>query len=228
MKMYFLAGLPRTGSTLLSAILSQNPLIHSEGYSGLSTLMWEVQESCRLSIQNELRSSGRLSVQDTVVSALPKLYYHDVKRPYVVDKCATWTLPTHMDMIQRYITDNPKVIVMTRDLNEIVESFIRLRIKNGWTNNPEHGLLTPGTHPIMIAMEGVEFAKETNSGEFLFVDYHDLVQETKTVLEKIYDFFELPKFEHNLNHIENIFPSDDRVWGIKGLHDVRPQIGYRY
>ena len=34
-----LSGLPRTGSTLLSAILSQNPLIHAEGNSAVSPLM---------------------------------------------------------------------------------------------------------------------------------------------------------------------------------------------
>jgi hypothetical protein len=34
-QMFFLAGLPRTGSSLLTNILSQNPDILSEGSSGL-------------------------------------------------------------------------------------------------------------------------------------------------------------------------------------------------
>jgi hypothetical protein len=37
--MFFLAGLPRTGSSLLTNILSQNPDILSEGSSGLSFTM---------------------------------------------------------------------------------------------------------------------------------------------------------------------------------------------
>jgi sulfotransferase len=227
MTFYFLAGLPRTGGTLLSSILSQNPLIHAEGYSGLSTLMWDVQESCRYSIQHELRAANRIANQDVIVSALPKLYYHNVHRPHIVDKCATWCLPTHMELIRRYITDDPKVLVLTRDLDEIVESFVRLRIANGWTKNPEHGLRTRGTHPIMIAAEGVEFAKESNSGEFLFIDYHDLVNDINTQLDQIYSFFGLEKYVHDLSNIINPFPSDDRVWGLDGLHHVRPTIGYR-
>lgn len=227
MTFYFLAGLPRTGGTLLSSILSQNPLVHAEGYSGLSTLMWDVQESCRYSISKELRAAGRVSNQDVIVSALPRLYYHDVSEPYIVDKCATWALPTHMDLIRRYITDDPKVLILTRDLDEIVESFVRLRVANGWTDNPEHGLRTPGTHPIMIAMQGVEFAKESNSGEFLFIDYHQLVDKTSDCLHEIYDFFDWEPFNHDLTNIINPFPSDDRVWQLDGLHDVRPVIGYR-
>jgi len=41
-----LSGLPRSGSTLLSAILSQNPLIHAEGNSAVCQLMWDMQMSC--------------------------------------------------------------------------------------------------------------------------------------------------------------------------------------
>ncbi len=39
---YFISGLPRTGSTLLSSILYQNPLIHTEGNSALCQLMWDI------------------------------------------------------------------------------------------------------------------------------------------------------------------------------------------
>ena len=42
-----LSGLPRTGSTLLSAILYQNPKIHAEGNSGLCQLMWDLEVSCK-------------------------------------------------------------------------------------------------------------------------------------------------------------------------------------
>jgi hypothetical protein len=38
-QMFFLAGLPRTGSSLLTNILSQNPDILSEGSSGLPSAM---------------------------------------------------------------------------------------------------------------------------------------------------------------------------------------------
>ena len=41
-----LSGLPRSGATLLSAILDQNPEIHAEGSSAVCQLMWDVHKSC--------------------------------------------------------------------------------------------------------------------------------------------------------------------------------------
>ena len=59
----FLSGLPRTGSTLLSAILSQNPKIYSEGNSAVCQLMYDMQQSCihkakEQLIANQINLSG--------------------------------------------------------------------------------------------------------------------------------------------------------------------------
>lgn len=46
--LYFIAGLPRSGSTLLSTILNQNPLIHSNAVSGLPWLISTVNTNWNL------------------------------------------------------------------------------------------------------------------------------------------------------------------------------------
>ena len=43
---FFLAGLPRTGSTLLANILLQNSDVHAEGSSVLCNLTWSVSQEC--------------------------------------------------------------------------------------------------------------------------------------------------------------------------------------
>jgi hypothetical protein len=43
-QMFFLAGLPRTGSSLLTNILSQNPDILSEGSSGLLPIIQTIYD----------------------------------------------------------------------------------------------------------------------------------------------------------------------------------------
>ena len=46
MKTYhFLAGLPRSGNTLLSSILNQNPLIHSSPLSPINQIMWQQEQN---------------------------------------------------------------------------------------------------------------------------------------------------------------------------------------
>ena len=51
MTYYFMAGLPRSGSTLLSALLNQNPDIHSEPSSPLCGMMFNLERSILASEQ---------------------------------------------------------------------------------------------------------------------------------------------------------------------------------
>jgi hypothetical protein len=129
-------------------------------------------------------------------------------------------------MIRRYITEDPKIKVMTRPIEEIVESFIRLRKQNGW-ENPEEGLLDPMSEPIMRSQIGVEHARSINKGEFLFIEYDDLVNDTKSVIQEIYDFCKFEPYSHNFDNIVNKYPENDNVYGLLGMHDIRPKISKR-
>lgn len=222
-----LSGLPRTGSTLLSAILSQNPEIHAEGNSAVCQLMWDMQVSCQTTAAQQLAANRRYMDQDALVSAIPAIYYRDIKATHIVDKCRSWTLPANMDMLRRYIPNDPKVIVLTRPVDEIVASFVRLREANGWTGDLEAGLLEPGSEPIMRSLDGVTLARESGSSEFLFVEYADLVSDTDEVLKSIYEFCEFDPFKHDLLNIVNNHPEDDSVYGLIGQHEIRSTIGAR-
>jgi sulfotransferase len=219
-----LSGLPRTGSTLLSAIFSQNPEIHAEGNSAVCQLMWDMQQSCQGGAAEQLMANGRQADQDALVSSIPAIYYREVKATHIVDKCRSWTLPANMAMIRRYITDDPKVIVLTRPVDEIVESFVRLREANGWTGDLEAGLLEPGSEPIMRSLDGVTLARESDSDEFLFIEYADLIRDTANALDSIYEFCGWESFTHDLDNIVNKYPENDNVYGLKGMHDIRPKV----
>ena len=118
-----LSGLPRSGSTLLSSILSQNTNIHAEGNSALCQLMWDLQQSCRGLANEQLVVTNRLTTEKDVVSALPYQYYKDVKASIIIDKCRSWTHPLNVEMLYRYFDHKPKIIVLVRPILEIVRSF---------------------------------------------------------------------------------------------------------
>jgi sulfotransferase len=222
-----LSGLPRTGSTLLSSLLSQNPETHAEGNSAVCQLMWDMQTSCETSAGEQLAANGRAATQDALVAAIPAIYYRNVTATHIVDKCRSWTLPANMDMLRRYIPNQPRVIVLTRPLDEIVASFVKLRRANGWQGDPEMGLLDEGSEPIMRSLAGVESARELGSDEFLFIEYADLVDSTREVLTAVYDFCEWEPFAHDLDRVTNPHPENDAVYGLPGMHDVRPTIARR-
>jgi sulfotransferase len=224
-----LSGLPRTGSTLLSSILSQNPSIHAEGLSHVCELMWQIYiGSANDNTDNwndDIIASQRQESIVNIIRSIPDLYYGNISKPFVLDKSRSWILPYNVNIIKNYFCREPKFIVLIRPIEEIMASFVRLRIKNGWSEDIlYHGLLDENTHPITIPIQGVISAKEKNQGEYLFVHYDDIVFDTKKTLEKIYDFCEWPKYEHQLENIERPFIQNDDVYKLNGLHDIRSSV----
>jgi sulfotransferase len=221
-----LSGLPRSGSTLLSAILHQNPDIYAEGNSAVCQLMWDMQQSCETTAKEQLDANYRHDTAYQLVKAIPDIYYQNTTRPIVIDKCRSWTLPANQDLLRRYITDTPKTIVLTRPTDEILDSFASLYKSN---NKPfdANEYLKEDSEPLMRSLRGVEWAKQVNQGEFLFIDYAELVADTNNVLEKIYSFIGAERFEHDLENIENTLPENDAVYGLLGMHDVRKTIKLR-
>jgi sulfotransferase len=86
--MFFLAGLPRTGSSLLTAILSENPDILTEGTSGLIDLMWENQKlfNENLTLKENIENTKKYNIKEILLKNIPHLYYLENKRNFVIDK----------------------------------------------------------------------------------------------------------------------------------------------
>ena len=217
----FLSGLPRTGSTLLVSILSQNPQIHTEGTSALCQLMWDMQVSC----WNTEAIPNKPEVEEKLLSSIPKVFYEGVQKDIIIDKCRTWPLPANLELINKYITKTPKIIITVRPIVEVLKSFVYIRSLNNHPN-PEAGLLDDRS-AIMRSLEGINYAKANNSGQFLFVSYNDLVDNTEQVIKNIYNFYNWDTFEHKFTGIINPNLERDDLLGAIGLHDIRPEIKRR-
>lgn len=131
-----------------------------------------------------------------------------------------------MDMIKNYIDAKPKLIVLTRDIDEIVQSFASLYAKNKQQFNRED-LMVDGSEPLMRSLEGVNYARENNEGEFFFIDYASLVDDTDAVIDELYKFLELDRYAHDLSNIINENQENDAVYGLLGMHEVRNTISKR-
>lgn len=217
----FLSGLPRTGSTLLTSILSQNPQLHTGNNSALCQLMWDMQVSC----WNTEQLHNKPDMQEKLLTSIPKVFYQGIEGN-IIDKCRSWTLPANLELIHTYITDKPKVVVMLRSIVDIVKSFVYVRTKNNW-ENPELGLLDDGSEPIMRSLDGVSNALSINKGQFLFLHYEDLIANPDKTINSIYEFCGWKKFEHTYDNIINKNPERDDLLNLIGLHDIRPILSKR-
>lgn len=228
-KLFFLSGLPRSGSTLLSSILAQNNKIHAEGNSGLCQLMWDLEYSCKNNCFEQLQANNRIpETINKIVSSLPALYYEKVNKPFVLDKCRSWTMPENVRMLREYFPYKSKIIVMIRKVEEIIASFINLLIKNNRSfdyNELCEKILHEDSEPIMRSINGIKYAKACKTDEFLFISYDNLVFNPVETIDKIYQFCEWDHFNHDLNNIENSFPENDEIYNLKGFHTVRSSLG---
>ena len=221
-----LSGLPRAGSTLLSAILSQNPLIHSEGNSAVCQLMWDMEKSFINNCGEQINANNRQSTVNDLISNIPYIYYknNDKNEKIVVDKCRSWTLSENVALLKKYIDSNIKIIILERPLLEVVNSFVKIYNKNNKIIDIER-LFDYNTEPIMRSFEGNVNAKKNNQdNNFLFITYKELITDTQTTLKKIYDFCNWTYFEHNLKNIVPKYKENDTIYNLNGFHDVHPEI----
>lgn len=220
-----LSGLPRTGSTLLVALLTQNPRIYGEGASALCHIMWNAKQAC--DITAAFAANNRLHTKHDILSALPGLYYKDVEQPIVIEKGRTWSHPANFNMWKEYISAGQKMVVLVRPIDQIVRSFVSLRQRNGWTGDLWSDLLEPGSEPIMRAFDAVYLAQQQPTDKILFIEYKDLVANPASVLRSIYDHYGWDYFEHWFDNISQLNQENDEVHKLMGMHEIRASISIR-
>ena len=236
-----MSGLPRTGSTVLSAILSQNPKIHSGTASPVCPAMWDLTLGFSQSSIEEMSVANRPNFQAELIGNVPHLYYKDVNKPFIVDKSRDWLHPRNMRMIRNHINPDPKVLVLLRDKEAIIDSFTRVWKENGVTGGELKYLIEDATWKVTYYCEEIiptvkasqDIIKGNNvyrgdpvsdNENFLFIEYDKFMEDPSETLNSIYRFFKLEPYEHDF---ENIFPAEvenDSAIGSawKNLHTVRP------
>ena len=87
--LYFMAGLPRSGSTLLSSLLNQNPRFYSGPSSPVTGLMMLLQDQI---LNDELyRAFPKPNQASEMVASVIQHYYSDVDKPVIFDKNRSWS-----------------------------------------------------------------------------------------------------------------------------------------
>jgi len=234
---HFLSGLPRSGNTLLSAILNQNPDIYSTPLSPASEIMWNILDSIE-KIENVNTSLDNQNKCQNLVSSFMDNFYKDVNQPIVIDREKMWGTPDNLSLIKQYITPNPKIIFTVRDILDIIASFVKMDanyIKKNLEQNQyffthylsekdaivEH-LMSPGEHIDKTLLSLASAFYPENNGIFHIVEYKDLISKPEETMSGIYKFLDLPEYSHNFNKIEKVEVDLDETMGLpKDLHDVR-------
>lgn len=233
----FLAGLPRSGSTLLATLLNQRSDVYVSTNSPVAQLMWETEKL--VSRTQQFRANPNPTAAFDLVAGILPTYYKGRSEPLVVDKCRAWGTPGNLRMLRTYVGGEIRIICLVRPVIEVLASFISL-VHNNPPGSILDQMLPESFRPIddvrcdsLMAPGGdIDRALWTihnlglpeNDGLGRLVSYADLTSRTRETLARIEEFLGLEPFEYDLDRIVNSEPEDDSVYGLTGMHAVRPSV----
>ena len=228
-KIYFLSGLPRSGSTVLAAILSQNPNIHATSTSNLLDTLVGTLRAWADSLTTRAQTDQKKEEEKIqhVLNNICNTQYHDIDKPIILDKARGWADDTNMRTMSKVLGHKPKIIATVRNVEDCAASFVRVAKPKDLDHFLLKGDLIKHLKESYQTFEkGYSFAPEC----FLIIDYDDLMNDPQKELKRVHEFLELPDFEYDLNTIDgtNLQEKDEEVWEVKGLHDIKPKLGYQH
>ena len=200
-KIHFISGLPRSGSTLLGALLRQNPRFHAGMTSPMGGLF-----SANLQIMSagsEVSSMLKEEQKPVILKGLFLSYYQDIasKKDVIFDTNRMWC--SKLPAIFQLFPD-AKIICTVRNIAWIMDSVERLLQRNPFENTKLFGgeserqtvysRMSALSQPerligfAFLALREAFYSKFAES--MLIVDYDLLARSPKKVMEQIYNFLE--------------------------------------
>ena len=230
-KLHLISGLPRSGTTLLSTILKQNPRF-SASISGPAARMVRaiVQES---QAQGGYRIQCPESKRRKLIHNLMHTYYED-SNEVSFDTNRGWTL---MTTLMRDVFPQIKMICCVREIPWVIDSFEQLLRKNPYSNSSlfsaeesvdvysrAAALLRPD-RTVGFALNGVKQAVYGPDQDMvLMVNYDDLCKNPVGVMKDIYQFIGEEYYNHDFNDLEASYDEFDQDVNLKGMHTVRKNL----
>ncbi len=229
---HFISGLPRCGSTLLGAILRQNPRFHA----GMSSPVFSLLNSLlpRLSNANEFGVMFSDSDRINILRGLFDSYYQEKRGEIIFDTNRSWTqkLPVLLELFP-----DTRLICCVRPINEIMQSFERqyldspLQLSQIVGYDPDTSVYVRTDRLMManglvgLALNGLKEAfYGHNSDHLMVISYSKLVSDPAAVLEHVYQFVGEPMHAHDFDNVAFAEKAFDTLLGAPGLHDVRQKV----
>lgn len=239
-----MAGLPRSGSTLLSSLINQHP----DAYASPSTPLLDIMRNTNQFVgSHELwKAAPNEEAMHKIMQDLPRAFYvNQSDKKVIVDKNRAWM---NNKMYMDFAGFEFPILTCVRDLDEIAASFIKLVRKNpfkgeGKMNFIDRDLIQQGETEIndfnrcksFLSENGVvgrcydsfkAAMEDSETKQHLhLIEYRDLCDNTQEVMDEVFGMFGLPLIKIQKDKIKNIGGEKDfEIYGLEGMHTVKPKI----
>jgi len=230
-KLFFLVALPRSGNTLLASILNQNPDIAATANSMTLEIM---KDLFLLKETDVFKNYPDHKSLDNVLNTVFDNYYKDWPQRIIVDRGPV-TTPGNFNLMQKHFGNRFKVIVLVRDLIDVLASFVKW-FENEPTAYPnkfgkksiEEKLWMLMNKDGSIAKELIAIQNAFNYKELChFIKYDDLVKNPQQTISNLYQFLDEPLYPHQFSNLKqfqlNGIGYDDKELG-NNLHMIRTEV----
>jgi sulfotransferase len=229
---HFISGLPRAGSTLLSALLRQNPRFHA-GMSGPINTFF-IALLGQMSVSNEFAVFLDDTQKKAILKGLFDNYYADAHDKIVFDTSRQWC--SKMPALAA-LYPQAKVIACVRHTGWVVDSIERLIRRNAFEmsrifNTDPGGTVYSRAEGLSGGNGMVGFAwnalREAYYGEetanLMLLRYETLTGKPAQAMQAVYDFIGEEPFSHNFDNVEFDAAEFDARLGTPGLHHVARKV----
>jgi sulfotransferase len=236
-KIHLISGLPRSGSTLLCALLRQNPRFTAAMTSPVASLIGAVMPKMSgvsgfgVFFDDERRRQILRGIFDS--------YYANVTDAHVVfDTNRTWTARA---AVLGDLYPQSRIICCVREVGWIIDSIERMLRKNPLQlsrifNFQSGGTVYSRVETLMNSdngLIGIAWASfreawfSEHAQRLVVVSYDSLARQPEVTMKRLYEELGEAPFAHDFDHVSYDEPDYDTHMGMPGLHKVHQKVEYK-
>ncbi len=232
----FISGLPRSGSTLLSAVLRQNPRFHAGVTSPVAMLCTNLLQS--MGGGGEFAPFFTDRRRKDIVQAVVRAYYADAPADSVIlDTNRTWSGKTAL-LAELY--PDARIICCVRNVSWVLDSIERLIRRNALQPSKIFNYKTSGSvysrvEMLMDPEKGLVGLPWTSMREAWFgeratrlvvIRYESLTRDPHLTFARLYDALGERMFCHDFDNVAFDAARYDQHLGTPDLHKIRSKVAH--
>jgi sulfotransferase len=236
-RVHLISGLPRSGSTLLCALLRQNPRFAAAMTSPVASLIGVLMP--KMAGASEFAVFFDDEKRRNVLRGVFDSYYADVPAGHVVfDTNRTWTGRASL-LADLY--PHARIICCVREVGWIIDSIERMLRKNplqlsrvfnfqpgGSVYSRVETLMNSDNGLIGLAWASFREAWFSESARrLIIVSYESLASRPEVTMKRLYEELDEAPFAHDFDHVIYDEPDYDAHLGMPGMHRVQEKVEYR-
>lgn len=233
----------RSGSTLLQALLCQNPRFWASSTSALCDLVVSVQRTTSSSpeVKSDKAHDRRWAEARELrtMRSIVEAHYHPEDDPrlegreVLFDKSRGWA---RHHVLLRQLAPEAVVVLCVRDLRDIFCSVVRAYARHPYDELPGEtlerrrdrlfGIGAFAGQPSLAGswLLGIRDLAQRGMPRVQVVQYEQLVRRPEAVLRALYEALQEPYFPHDFRSVPQVATDNDAQHGFVFSHQVRPVV----